>query len=49
MHEFEVEKVPALIKRCPKCFSLSLDFDVKTGVLKCSKCSFEQRMKMVSK
>ena len=44
-----VEKIPVLIKRCPQCFSLSLDFDVKSGILKCGKCGFEQRMKMVRK
>lgn len=47
MPEIEVEKIPALIKRCPQCHSLTLDFDVKTGTIKCSKCGFEQKLKMV--
>jgi len=45
--ELGVEEIPALIKRCPQCKSLSLDFDAKTGVLKCSKCSFESTLKMM--
>jgi len=40
--EIEVEHVPALIKRCPKCNNLSLDFDPKTGKIKCTKCGFEE-------
>ena len=35
------EKIPAVIKRCPKCYSLSLEFDPKTGCVRCSKCGFE--------
>ncbi len=40
--EIEIEKVPALIQRCPKCNNLSLEFDIKTGKIKCTKCGFEE-------
>ncbi len=41
------EKIPAVIKRCPKCFSLSLEFDVKQGKIFCRKCGFEEKIPMV--
>ncbi len=40
--EIEIEHVPALIKRCPKCGALSLEFDIKTGRIHCTKCGFEE-------
>ena len=39
--KFDVEKIPAVLKRCPKCYSLSLEYDPKTGRLYCTKCGFE--------
>lgn len=44
-----IEHIPALIKRCPKCNNLSLDFDVKTGKIKCSKCGFEENIPIFKK
>jgi hypothetical protein len=42
----EEMKIPAVIKRCPKCFALSLEFDVKKGKIKCTKCGFEENIPM---
>ena len=42
--EIEVEKIPALIKRCPKCNNLSLEYDPKTGRIYCTKCGFEEHI-----
>ncbi len=39
--EKEVEKIPVVLKRCPKCFNLSLEYDPKTGRIYCTKCGFE--------
>lgn len=41
------EHIPALIKRCPQCKNLSLEFDAKTGTVKCTKCGFEQKLKVM--
>ena len=40
----ELEKIPAMLKRCPKCNSLTLEFDPKTGRIYCTKCGFEERI-----
>ena len=37
-------KIPAITKRCPKCFELSLEFDIKEGKIKCTKCGFEEKI-----
>jgi len=42
--EIKVEKIPALIQRCPKCRSLSLEFDIKTGRIYCAKCGFQEHV-----
>ncbi|MDD5086992.1 MAG: TFIIB-type zinc ribbon-containing protein [Candidatus Nanoarchaeia archaeon] len=39
--EVGLDKIPSVVKRCPKCSSLSLEFDAKTGRLFCTKCGFE--------
>lgn len=44
---FEFEKFPAAVRRCPKCSSLSLEFDPETGRMRCSKCGFEEFFKMI--
>ena len=44
--EIKAEHIPALIKRCPKCSQLSLEFDPKTGIIRCIKCGFEERLPM---
>ncbi|MBW2966649.1 hypothetical protein KY342_06110 [Candidatus Woesearchaeota archaeon] len=36
------EKIPAIIKRCPKCHNLTLQFDPKTGRIDCTSCGFEE-------
>jgi len=44
--EGDIEKIPAPVKRCPKCHNLSLEFD-PSGTIKCTKCGFEQKMKVM--
>jgi len=34
-------KIPAVIKRCPKCHQLTLEYNVKTGRIFCTNCDFE--------
>ncbi len=41
LNEVGLDKIPSVVKRCPKCNSLSLEFDEKTGRLFCTKCGFE--------
>jgi len=36
-----LDKIPPIVKRCPKCGSLSLEVDQKTGRIFCHKCGFE--------
>lgn len=35
------EKIPAVIKRCPKCHKLTLEYDPKTDRIYCTSCGFE--------
>jgi len=42
-----IEKIPTIVKRCPKCNNLSLEFDPKTGRIHCTKCSFTEYLKTV--
>ena len=44
LNNIEFEKLPQIIKRCPKCHSITLDFDVETGKIKCTKCGFEESL-----
>ena len=37
-------KIPSVIKRCPKCHNMSLEYDVKNGRIFCSKCDFELKI-----
>ena len=41
LKEVGLDKIPAIVKRCPKCNLLSLEFDQKTGRVFCTKCGFE--------
>ncbi len=41
LREVGLDKIPTIVKRCPKCNSLSLEFDQKTGRIFCTKCGFE--------
>ena len=36
------ENIPS--RRCPKCFELGLEFDLKKGKIKCNKCGFEENI-----
>jgi ribosomal protein S27E len=40
--EFDFEKIGSIVKKCPKCFSLSLEFDTKQKKLICKSCGFSQ-------
>ena len=40
----EFEKWPQIIKRCPQCLSITLEFEVNTGKVKCTKCGFEESL-----
>ena len=44
LKNIEFEKLPQIIKMCPQCQSISLNFDVKTGKIKCNKCGFEENL-----
>ena len=41
------EKIPAIIKRCPKCHKLTLQYDLKTGRIYCTSCGFEEHIPMM--
>ncbi len=41
------EKIPAIIKRCPKCHKLTLEYDTKTGRIYCTSCGFEENIPMI--
>ena len=41
------DKVPAIIQRCPKCKNLSLEYNPETGLLKCTKCGFEEHLPQI--
>jgi len=36
------EKIPAIVKRCPKCHKLTLEFNPETGKIYCTSCGFEE-------
>lgn len=40
------EKMPTVLKRCPKCYMLSLEFDPEKARLSCTRCGFEEHLKM---
>lgn len=43
----EFEKIPQLVRRCPKCRSLALEFDTSSGRIYCTRCGFEEHIKQV--
>lgn len=45
--QFEKIKLPAIIKRCPKCHNLTLEYDPKTGRIYCTKCGFEEHIPLI--
>ena len=44
LREFGFKKLPQIVKRCPQCQSISLEFDVKLGKIKCIRCGFEENL-----
>jgi len=45
--KIDFEKVPVLVKRCPKCHSISLEFDAEKGRIYCTKCGFEEHIPII--
>jgi len=45
--KIELKKIPQVVKRCPKCGNLSLQFDMKSGRIFCIRCGFEEHVKQV--
>ena len=41
--EKDIEKV-APVKRCPKCFSLSLEYDEANKKIVCQDCGYEEKI-----
>ena len=41
----KIEKIPAEIKRCPKCKKLTLEFDPEQGRIHCTSCGLEYYLK----
>ncbi len=41
--EKDIEKV-TLVKRCPKCFSLSLEYDKTNKKMVCQDCGYEEKI-----
>ncbi len=39
------EKLPSVVKRCPKCQRLTLQWDPDRRVVFCSNCGFEAKVK----
>ena len=46
-HGFSKEKIPAIIRRCPKCHNLSLEYDIEKGRIFCTRCGFEEHIPKV--
>jgi ribosomal protein S27AE len=40
----EPEKIPQIIKRCPKCLQMTLEYDPETGRIHCRRCGFEEHI-----
>ncbi|TKJ17706.1 hypothetical protein CEE44_04200 [Candidatus Woesearchaeota archaeon B3_Woes] len=38
----EIEKIVSIIKRCPQCHNLTLEFDSQNNKIICTKCGFTQ-------
>jgi uncharacterized Zn finger protein (UPF0148 family) len=39
-----LRKAPSIVKRCPRCKNLTLEFDYHTGNVHCSKCGFNEKI-----
>ena len=44
---FSKEKIPAIIRKCPKCHNLSLEYDIEKGRIFCTRCGFEENISKV--
>ena len=42
--DIEFKKLPQIVKRCPNCQNISLEFDVKNGKIRCTKCGFKENL-----
>lgn len=40
------EKIPTVLKRCPKCKNLTLEFEPASARLFCSRCGFQEYLNM---
>jgi ribosomal protein S27E len=40
------EKIPSVIKRCPKCNHLTLEYNPDTGEIRCTNCGFKENLMM---
>jgi len=40
------KNMPTVMKRCPKCQNLTLEFDPKTCRLYCNQCGFEEHFQL---
>lgn len=45
--ELETERIPSVIKRCPACHRLSLEYDPNTGRISCSRCGFSENLPII--
>lgn len=43
----ERESIPSIIKRCPKCNHLTLEYNPDTGEIRCSNCGFRENLMMI--
>ena len=39
------DSIPAVLRRCPQCKQLSLQYDPDTATLHCDKCGFKHTLK----
>ena len=46
-HGFSKEKIPAIIRRCPKCHNLTLEYDIEKGTIVCTRCGFKENIAQV--
>jgi len=44
---FDKEKIPPVIRRCPRCGNLSLEFAIAQGKIVCKRCDFTEAIKQV--
>lgn len=47
-HGMEKEKITTVIRRCPKCKKLTLDYDVENNRIICTACGFVANLPTLS-